>query len=45
MNRWQFEIFNFFFISLYQNVILLLITLPALTAYEHRSTRSACSTP
>lgn len=38
MNRWQFELFNFFFISLYQNVILLLITLPALTAYEHRST-------
>ena len=38
MNRWQFELFNFFFIALYQNVILLLITLPALTAYEHRST-------
>ncbi|CAN5247511.1 DUF1295 domain-containing protein [soil metagenome] len=38
MNRWQFELFNFFFISLYQNVILLLIALPALTAYEHRST-------
>ncbi len=38
MNRWQFEIFNFFFISLYQNVILLLITLPALTAFENRAT-------
>lgn len=38
MPRWQFEIFNFFFISLYQNVILLLIALPAFTAYEHRST-------
>jgi steroid 5-alpha reductase family enzyme len=38
MPRWQFEIFNFFFISLYQNVILLLIALPALTAYVHRST-------
>src|SRR5882757_7986774 len=38
MPRWQFEIFNFFFISLYQNVILLLIALPALTAYDHRST-------
>lgn len=38
MPRWQFEIFNFFFISLYQNVILLLITLPALTAFENRST-------
>jgi steroid 5-alpha reductase family enzyme len=38
MKRWQFEIFNFFFIALYQNVILLLIALPALTAYENRST-------
>ncbi|MBX3099618.1 MAG: DUF1295 domain-containing protein [Salinibacterium sp.] len=38
MNRWQFELFNFFFIALYQNVILLLITLPAFTAYEHRAT-------
>jgi len=38
MKRWQFELFNFFFISLYQNVILLLITLPALTAYDHRAT-------
>jgi steroid 5-alpha reductase family enzyme len=38
MNRWQFELFNLFFITLYQNLILLLITLPALTAYEHRST-------
>jgi steroid 5-alpha reductase family enzyme len=38
MSRAQFEIFNFLFISLYQNVILLLIALPALTAYENRST-------
>ena len=38
MKRWQFELFNLFFITLYQNLILLLITLPALTAYEHRST-------
>ena len=37
MNRWQFELFNFFFLALYQNVILLLITLPALTAYENRA--------
>ncbi|MEP6481291.1 MAG: DUF1295 domain-containing protein, partial [Rhodoglobus sp.] len=36
MPRWQFEIFNFFFISLYQNVILLLIALPAYTAWQHR---------
>lgn len=38
MKRWQFELFNLFFIVLYQNTILVLITLPALTAYEHRST-------
>jgi steroid 5-alpha reductase family enzyme len=35
MAPWQFQLFNFFFISLYQNAILLLITLPALTALEH----------
>jgi len=38
MNRWQFQLFNVFFIVLYQNFILVLITLPAYTAYEHRST-------
>ena len=38
MKRWQFELFNLFFIVIYQNTILVLITLPALTAYEHRST-------
>jgi steroid 5-alpha reductase family enzyme len=38
MSGWQFQIFNLFFITLYQNAILVLITLPALTAYEHRST-------
>ncbi|WP_410635962.1 DUF1295 domain-containing protein [Amycolatopsis sp. cmx-4-83] len=36
MAPWQFQVFNFFFISLYQNAILLLITLPALTASEHQ---------
>jgi steroid 5-alpha reductase family enzyme len=36
MPRWQFELFNLFFIALYQNVLLLLISLPALTAYQHR---------
>jgi steroid 5-alpha reductase family enzyme len=36
MPRWQFEIFNFFFIVIWQNVILLLISLPAYTAYENR---------
>jgi steroid 5-alpha reductase family enzyme len=38
MPRWQFEIFNFFFIVIWQNVILLLIALPAYTAYQNRST-------
>jgi len=31
-------VFNLLFIAFYQNVILLLIALPAFTAYEHRST-------
>ena len=35
MKPWQFEIFNLFFIVLYQNAILVLITLPALTAFEN----------
>jgi steroid 5-alpha reductase family enzyme len=38
MPRWQFELFNFFFISIYQNIILLLIALPAYTAWLNRST-------
>lgn len=38
MPRWQFEFFNFFFIVLYQNAILLLITLPAFTAWQNRAT-------
>lgn len=38
MKPWQFGIFNLLFITLYQNAILVLITLPALTAYEHRAT-------
>jgi steroid 5-alpha reductase family enzyme len=38
MKRWQFEIFNFFFIVIWQNVILLLIALPAYTAFQNRST-------
>ncbi len=38
MRPWLFQLFNFFFIVLYQNVILILIALPALTAYQHRST-------
>lgn len=38
MSKWQFQLFNFFFIVLYQNFLLVLITLPALTAYQHRAT-------
>jgi len=38
MKGWQFQLFNFFFIVLYQNFLLVLITLPALTAYQHRTT-------
>jgi steroid 5-alpha reductase family enzyme len=38
MSKWQFQVFNFFFIVLYQNFLLVLITLPILTAYQHRAT-------
>jgi steroid 5-alpha reductase family enzyme len=38
MSKWQFQLFNFFFIVLYQNFLLVLITLPAYTALQHRST-------
>ncbi len=37
MPRWQFQIFNVFFIVLYQNFILVAIVLPLWTAYQHRS--------
>jgi steroid 5-alpha reductase family enzyme len=36
MPGWRFQVFNFFFIVIYQNAILLLIALPAFTASEHR---------
>jgi steroid 5-alpha reductase family enzyme len=39
MKRWQFQLFNLFFIVLYQNFILVLITMPALIAYNHQSTK------
>ncbi len=39
MSRWQFQLFNLFFIVLYQNALLVLITLPAWTAYQHRATK------
>jgi steroid 5-alpha reductase family enzyme len=35
MTKWQFQLFNIFFIVIYQNILLVLITLPALTAYDH----------
>jgi steroid 5-alpha reductase family enzyme len=38
MSGWQFELFNFFFIVIWQNVILFLIALPAFTAFQHRAT-------
>jgi steroid 5-alpha reductase family enzyme len=38
MKTWQFGLFNLFFIVIYQNILLVLITLPALTAFERRGT-------
>ena len=35
MKPWQFQLFNLFFIVLYQNALLVLITLPALIAWQH----------
>jgi steroid 5-alpha reductase family enzyme len=36
MTGWQFQLFNLFFIVIYQNAILVLITLAAFTAYENQ---------
>src|SRR5262245_7542281 len=36
MTPWRFQLFNLFFITIYQNLLLLLITLPAYTALRHR---------
>jgi steroid 5-alpha reductase family enzyme len=41
MSRGAFALFNLFFIVIYQNVLLLLITLPAWTAYLHRTPLNA----
>lgn len=38
MSPARFAVFNVFFVVLYQHALLVLITLPALTAYEHRGT-------
>ena len=35
MNRWQFQLFNIFFIVLFQSALLVLITLPAYIAWQH----------
>jgi steroid 5-alpha reductase family enzyme len=35
MKPWQFQVFNLLFIVLYQNALLVLITLPALVAWQH----------
>ena len=35
MKPWQFQIFNLFFIVLYQNALLVLITLPAFIAWQN----------
>ncbi|MGV9860822.1 DUF1295 domain-containing protein [Gordonia sp. NPDC003425] len=35
MSGWQFGLFNLFFIVIYQNLLLVLITLPAYTAAQH----------
>ena len=37
MRPWQFQLFNVFFIVLYQNFLLVLIALPAWTAYQDRA--------
>jgi steroid 5-alpha reductase family enzyme len=41
MKRWQFSLFTLFFIVIYQNALLLLIALPAWTAYAHRTPLNA----
>ena len=41
MRKWQFQLFNFFFIAAYQNLLLLLIALPAYTAYKHQGSFSS----
>ena len=35
MTPWQFQVFNLLFIVLYQNALLVLITLPAFVAWQH----------
>ncbi|WP_104160053.1 DUF1295 domain-containing protein [Arthrobacter sp. ZGTC212] len=35
LKPWQFAVFNLLFISIYQNIIIFLMTLPALTVYQN----------
>ena len=37
MTSWQFQLFNLFFIVIYQNVLLVLVTLPRWTALQHHT--------
>jgi len=37
MQPWQFQLFNLLFIVVYQNALLVLITLPAMAAWQHPS--------
>lgn len=43
MAPWQFQLFNLFFIVLYQNLLLVLISLPAYNAFQHRTTPSGAT--
>ena len=45
MKPWQFQVFNLFFIVLYQNALLVLITLPALHRLAASRRRSASGMP
>jgi steroid 5-alpha reductase family enzyme len=36
MKPWQYQLFNIFFIVIFQNILLALIAMPALTAYENQ---------
>ncbi len=37
MKPWQFQLFNLLFIVIYQNALLVLVTLPGWTALQHRT--------
>lgn len=41
MSKGQFQLFNLFFIVIYQNALLVLISLPALVAWQHSSPLTA----